>query len=92
MKIEEIRNMEIKPGIHQWDGEKDGMTSGHVDIHLPNGTIIQIKCVQFGSGRYSSEISIHRLNDTKLTIFDKVKKSIRRVQGTIWTKIMGVEA
>jgi len=82
--------MEIIPGVHQWDGEKDGMTCGHVDIHLPNGTLIQIKSVKFRSGHYSPEISIHRLNDTQLTIFDKVKKSIRRVTGTIWTKISGV--
>mgnify|MGYP003970447159 CR=1 FL=1 len=92
MKIEDILNMKIKAGVHQWDGsDNDGMTSGSVQIWLPNDTIINITSVVFDSGRNSCEVTIHNMNDTKLNIFSKVKKSIKRVTGTVWTKISGVE-
>ena len=91
MKIEEIRNMEITAGIHQWSGQEDGMTCGSLEIDLPNGTTVHIHSVQYECGRTRTEISIHNLNDTELTIFSKVKKSIRRVKNTIWTKIMALE-
>jgi len=91
MKIEDILNMEITPGIHHWDGtDKDGMTCGSLEITLPNGTGIRICSVMRDDGSISCEISIHEINDTKLTIFSKVKKSLRSSMGTIWTKISGV--
>ena len=92
MKNEEIRNMKIEPGIHQWDGEEDGMTCGSVEIVLPNGTTIEVVSVKHGNENYSCTINIHNLNDTQITIFNKVKKSIRRIKEVIWTKISRVEA
>jgi len=94
MKIEEIKHIKIQPGIHQWnDEDSDGMTAGSIEVLLPGGTVIQICSVEYlGTGRFKNTVSIHNLNDTEVTIFSKVKKSIRRVQNTIWTKIMGVEA
>lgn len=93
MKIEDILHLQIQAGINNWDGTKeDGMTRGEIEIKLPGGTLIRIGSTQFDSGRYSNEITIHRLNDTRLTVFSKVKKSIKRVSGTIWTQILGVGA
>jgi hypothetical protein len=92
MKIEDILNMEITPGIHQWSElfDKKGVTCGSLEITLPNGTDIRICSVVRDDGTTSCEISIHNINDTRLTIFSKVKKSIRRSMGTMWTKISGV--
>jgi len=91
MKIEDILNMTIKQGIHQWDGtDNDGMTCGSVEIWLPNHTVIDIKSVVYDSGSNNCKVTIHNINNTELTIFSKVKKSIKRVAGTVWTKINGV--
>lgn len=93
MKIEEIKHIKIEPGLHQWDGEdNDGMTAGSIQVSLPGGTLIQICSVEhLGTGRFRNTVSIHDLNDMEVTIFSKVKKSIRRVQNTIWTTIKGSE-
>ena len=91
MRIEDILNMKIKPGIHQWDGtDNDGMTSGSLEIWLPNDTVIHIDSVVYDSGRTNCEVTIHNINETKVTIFSKITKSIKRVNETIWTKINGV--
>ena len=95
MNIEEIKHIQIEPGIHQWNVEDvDGlMTAGSITVNLPGDTVIQICSVEYlGTGRFKNTVSIHNLNDTEVTIFSKIKKSIRRVKNSIWTKIMGVEA
>lgn len=93
MKIEDIKHLKITPGIHQWDGkDDDGMTAGSIHIILPNDTQVRICVVQYETGRYRNEISIHNLKDTELTIYSKVKKAIRKVKNTIWTNIEEVEA
>lgn len=90
MKIEDILNMEIKPGIHQWDGEDNEMKCGSLEIMLPNGTSIRITSVVHPDGRPSCDISIHDLKDTKITIFGKISKSLKRLSGFIMTKIEAV--
>lgn len=93
MKIEDILHLEIQPGFMNWDGsDKDGMTRGEIEIKMPGGTCIRISSTQFDDERFSNEITIHRFNDTQLTIFSKVKKSMKKVTGTIWTRISGVGA
>ena len=94
MKIEEIKHIKIKPGLHQWsEDETTTMTAGSIEVWIPGGTVIQICSVEYlGTGRFKNTVSIHNLNDTEVTIFSKIKKSIRRVKNSIWTKIMGVEA
>lgn len=88
MKIEEIRNMKIDAGVHQWNGDGNGLTAGSLTVTLPNGTKIQITSVEAKEGDYANmSISVHRLKDTELTIFDKVTKKQDSVKGTTWTTI-----
>tara|TARA_B110000467_G_C18160302_1_gene389216 strand:+ start:287 stop:571 length:285 start_codon:yes stop_codon:yes gene_type:complete len=78
MKIE---NMEIKEGIQNWiDGT---MISGEIGIRLPNNTYITVSSalIEGDEDWGSYNIKVHNLNDTEVTIFDKVTKRQAKYKG-----------
>tara|TARA_R100000951_G_scaffold111668_1_gene110968 strand:- start:579 stop:854 length:276 start_codon:yes stop_codon:yes gene_type:complete len=82
-----IANMEIDKGVQNWIVGK--MESGEIEITLPNGTKIQIQSSVQGDWS-SSEITIHRLNDTDLTIHQKGSSLIKKQKKSknhTWTQI-----
>jgi len=82
-----IANMEIDKGTQNWIVGK--MESGEIRITLPNGTKIQIQSSVQGDWS-SSEITIHKLNDTELTIHEKgssMTKKQKSSKGHTWTVI-----
>lgn len=83
----QIANMKIDKGVQNWIVGK--MESGEITIELPNGTKIGIQSSVQGNWS-RSEIVIHRLNDTDLTIHQKgsslIKKQKKSANHT-WTQI-----
>jgi hypothetical protein len=82
-----ITNMEIEKGVQNW--VEEGMESGEISISLPNGSKIKIQSTVKGDWS-KSEITIHRLKDTKITVFEKgsslIKKQ-KKIKNTTWTEI-----
>tara|TARA_S200002703_G_scaffold26221_1_gene22497 strand:- start:2625 stop:2900 length:276 start_codon:yes stop_codon:yes gene_type:complete len=83
----EIKNMKIEEGCQNWVvGE---MTSGEITIRLPNGTCIDIQASVQGEWN-SCNISVHCLNDTEMTIYEKgssITKRQKKRDGHTWTVI-----
>jgi len=84
MKIE---NMKIEKGCQNWVvGE---MTSGEITVRLPNGTTIDIQASVQDEWN-SCNITVHWLNDTKITIHEKgsaITKKQKSNKGHTWTVI-----
>ena len=83
----EIANMKIDKGVQNWIVGK--MESGEISIELPNGTKIEVQTSVQGDWS-RSEITIHRLNDTDLTIHQKGSSLIKKQKkgkNHTWTQI-----
>jgi len=83
----QINNLKIEAGAQNWVVDK--MTSGEVTIRLPNGTCIDIQASVQGDWN-NCNISVHWLNDTKITIHEKgssIAKKQKSNNGHTWTVI-----
>jgi len=82
-----INNLKIEAGCQNWT--VDEMTSGEITIQLPNGTSIDIQASVQGDWN-NCNISVHWLNDTKITIHEKgssITKKQKSRKGHTWTVI-----
>lgn len=87
----EIDNMKVELGFMNY--KKDGITSGEIEIWLPNGTRIDIQCksIDESGDIISPSIQIFDINNSEITVFDdKVSKKRVNFRKTIWTEIKKV--
>lgn len=85
----DIRNMEISVGSQNWDLDQDPsyhskMTSGEIEVRLPNGTRIDIQAAVEDDWDECT-ITIFRLNSTEINILEKSSTVTKRAQGKEFT-------